>query len=63
MAMNTDDPAAEVVANPETTEERYRKLHRFLEEEVWSQLPADLLGVQIIQAEQEAILGFGPGGV
>jgi antitoxin VapB len=47
----------------ETPEERLERMHRFLEEEVWSQLPADQLGVPITKEEQEDILGFGPEGV
>ncbi|RJQ85007.1 type II toxin-antitoxin system VapB family antitoxin [Amycolatopsis panacis] len=52
-----------LAANPETAEERLQRLHRFLEEEVWSQLPPDQLGVPITKEEQETILGFGPEGV
>lgn len=47
----------------ETAEERYERLHRFLEEEIWPQLPAELLGKKISKGEQEEILGFGPDGV
>lgn len=47
----------------ETAEERYERLHRFLEDEVWSQLPQEELGKPITKEEQEEILGFGPGGV
>jgi len=54
---------AKLVADKETPEERWERLHRFLEEEVWSQLPADQLGVPITKEEQEEILGFGPEGV
>ncbi|MDT7802269.1 MAG: antitoxin VapB [Actinomycetota bacterium] len=50
-------------AEAETPEERLKRMHRFLEEEVWSQLPADQLGVPITKEEQEDILGFGPEGV
>ena len=53
----------QLVADRESAEERYRRLHRFLEEEVWSQLPPDQLGKTITKEEQEEILGFGPEGV
>lgn len=53
----------DLVRKTETPEERLARLHRFLEEEVWSQLPADQLGVPITEEEQEEILGFGPEGV
>ncbi|WP_370936267.1 type II toxin-antitoxin system VapB family antitoxin [Amycolatopsis sp. cg13] len=53
----------DLVRKTETPEERLARLHRFLEEEVWSQLPADQLGVPITKEEQEEILGFGPEGV
>jgi antitoxin VapB len=33
-----------------------------LEEEIWSQVPADVLGVPLTKAEREAILGYGPEG-
>lgn len=38
-------------------------LRRFLESEVWPQIPAELLGKSIARAEREAILGYGPRGV
>lgn len=52
-----------VMADRETADERYQRLHRFMEEEIWSQLPADQLGKPITKEEQEEILGFGPDGV
>ncbi|MBB4682941.1 type II toxin-antitoxin system VapB family antitoxin [Amycolatopsis jiangsuensis] len=52
-----------LAVHPETTEQRLKRLHRFLEEEVWSQLPPEQLGVPITKEEQEEILGFGPEGV
>lgn len=57
VAMNTDDPEAERL------EERYQRLHRFLEEEIWSQLPEEELGKPITRDDQEEILGFGTHGV
>lgn len=52
-----------VVADQESAEERFQRLHRFMEDEIWSQLPADQLGKPITKEEQEEILGFGPDGV
>ncbi len=39
------------------------RLNTFLHEEIWSQIPADLLGTKLGKAEEEAILGFGEMGV
>ncbi len=35
----------------------------FLEDEIWPQIPDELLGTQLSKAEEEAILGYGPEGV
>jgi antitoxin VapB len=35
---------------------------RMLEEEIWSHVPADVLGVPLTKAERETILGYGPEG-
>ena len=43
--------------------DRGEELRRFLEYEVWPQIPRDLLGKGIPREEQEAILGYGPDGV
>jgi antitoxin VapB len=43
--------------------DRGEELRRFLEQEVWPQIPRDLLGKGIPREEQEAILGYGPDGV
>jgi antitoxin VapB len=40
-----------------------RDLHRFLADEVWPQVPADVLGKPLTRAEREAILGYGPQGL
>lgn len=47
----------------DTAEERYRRLHRFLEEEIWSQIPSDILGKSLSKEEEEDLLGIGPDGV
>ena len=39
------------------------QLRRFLGEEVWPQLPAEVLGKAVSRAEREAILGYGRDGV
>ena len=35
----------------------------FLEDEIWPQIPPELLGVRLSKTETEAILGYGPDGV
>ena len=35
----------------------------FLQDEVWSQMPADVLGTSLTKAEEEEILGYGESGV
>lgn len=42
---------------------RGAELRRFLEEEVWPQIPPEILGKPISKAEREEILGYGPHGV
>lgn len=39
------------------------ELRRFLEQEVWTQIPHKQLGRPISRREREAILGYGPEGV
>lgn len=39
------------------------RLLTFLQDEAWPQIPADLLGTRLTQAEEEAILGYGKQGV
>ena len=39
------------------------RLLAFLEEEIWPQVPPDVLGTMITKAEEEAILGYGDDGV
>jgi antitoxin VapB len=46
-------------ASPEA---RARRIQRFLENEVWSRIPADQLGRAPTKAEREEILGYGPDG-
>ncbi len=43
-------------------QQRIHELKKFLETEVWPSLPADVRGVGIRQEDQDAILGYGPGG-
>ncbi len=42
---------------------RREHLRRFLEEEIWPQIPPDQLGVAITKEEREEILGYGEHGV
>lgn len=42
---------------------RLRSLRRFLEEEVWPQVPPSEAGRPLTRAEREEILGYGSGGV
>ena len=44
-------------------EERRARLRRFLEAEVWPQVPASELGRKLTRQEEESILGFGDHGV
>jgi antitoxin VapB len=43
--------------------DRGERLTRFLEDEAWPQIPADVLGRPVSREERERILGYGPGGV
>jgi antitoxin VapB len=38
-------------------------LRRLLEDEIWPQIPRDVLGKPVTKEEREAILGYGPEGV
>ncbi|MBV8195950.1 MAG: type II toxin-antitoxin system VapB family antitoxin [Candidatus Dormibacteraeota bacterium] len=42
---------------------RAERAHRFLEREVWPNLPADVRGRTITKEEREELLGYGPDGV
>jgi antitoxin VapB len=44
-------------------QDRRAALRRFLESEVWSQIPKTQLGKRLSRAEEERILGFGADGV
>ena len=43
--------------------DRVQELLRFLEEEIWPQMPRAALGKRVSRREREAILGYGPRGV
>jgi antitoxin VapB len=43
--------------------DRAQELRRFLEQEVWPQVPRGVLGKRVTRREREAILGYGPEGV
>ncbi len=42
---------------------RERELKRFLEREIWAQLPTTVLGKPLTKEAREEILGYGPAGV
>ncbi len=44
-------------------DDRVAGLRRFLEREVWANLPPEMRGKPLSKQEREAILGYGPGGV
>lgn len=46
----------------ETAEQRRERLRRFLEEEIWAQIPPEGRGGTMTKAEREEILGYGPEG-
>ncbi len=43
--------------------DKYLKLLEFLEHEVWCQIPKEMLGVPMSEAEHDQILGFGSEGI
>ncbi|HMJ72153.1 MAG TPA: type II toxin-antitoxin system VapB family antitoxin [Solirubrobacterales bacterium] len=43
-------------------EKRRQDLRRFMETEIWPQIPDELRGKSITKAEREEILGYGPEG-
>lgn len=43
--------------------ERRRRVLRFLETRVWPTIPKNQLGRRLTRAEEDDILGYGPGGV
>lgn len=47
----------------QTRPQRAEGLRRFLEEELWPQVPPDILGRPLTRDEREAILGYGDNGV
>jgi antitoxin VapB len=44
-------------------DDRRARLLKFLEKKVWPTIPADQRGKRLSRAEEDEILGFGPGGV
>jgi antitoxin VapB len=46
-----------------TRRNRGEALRRLLEDEIWPQIPRDVLGKPVPKEEREAILGYGPEGV
>jgi antitoxin VapB len=48
--------------DPSAQRARAERLRLLLEDEIWPQIPPDLLGRPITKAEREEILGIGPEG-
>jgi antitoxin VapB len=44
-------------------EDRVTRFRRFLEQEVWPNLPSEVKGKPLSKRDKEAILGYGPEGV
>jgi antitoxin VapB len=44
-------------------QDRTARVVQFLEREVWSQVPPELLGQRMTRAQEDEILGYGPEGV
>ena len=44
-------------------DDRRARLLKFLEKKVWPTIPAEQRGRRLTRAEEDEILGFGPGGV
>jgi antitoxin VapB len=47
----------------QATGDRRNRLRRVLRDEIWPQVPAEVLGKPLTREEREAILGYGPEGV
>jgi antitoxin VapB len=46
-----------------TATDRQTRVRRFLERDVWPSIPPDQRGRRLTEAEEDAILGYGAGGV
>ena len=46
-----------------STGDRRARVLRFLEKKVWPSLPKDQVGRRLSRADEDDILGYGPGGV
>jgi antitoxin VapB len=46
-----------------STDDRRTRVLRFLEKKVWPTLPKTQVGRRLTRAEEDEILGYGPGGV
>lgn len=51
------------LAQRTVTQDRSTRLRRLLENEIWPQVPADVLGRPLTREQREEILGYGPEGV
>lgn len=50
------------LTSPEVAKERHTILNNFLETEIWPNIPPEMLGKSVPQAEQDSILGYGTHG-
>ena len=42
---------------------KYERLQRLLQNRIWPEIPAEILGRRVAKKEKEEILGYGPDGV
>lgn len=62
MAMPIRNPSPDGISQAERAE-RVKRFWKYLEEEVWPEIPAELREKGISKEEREEILGYGPEGV
>lgn len=62
MAMPIRNPFRDEISQAERAE-RVNRFWRYLEEEVWPRIPAELREKGVSKKEREEILGYGPEGV
>jgi antitoxin VapB len=56
------DRREKLAREQEPLDERRRKFRKFLEEEIWPNIPPETRGKPISKEEEEELLGIGPGG-
>jgi antitoxin VapB len=60
MTLHKENPDVARLASMKT---RRARLLRFLRAKVWPSVPKEQLGRRLTKAEEDALLGYGPGGV